>query len=494
MSVPTPPPQQAPPIQFPAPPQRQSTQPSFSVGIAAGAEDVKYQAKYKDLKRKVKEIEADNDKLHFKVLQAKRSIQRMKLERAVLYERLQLVPPSPELQDRLPLPPVQPSPGMAHQQPQQHHGPSPNHPDYARPHGVRQDSRPGPMDSPMAPSPHHSARRGSASGPEPRQLQFMPHMPPVQADPHRTHAPIHASPRTQHPSASHERAHSPSRARGHPPPPVYHPHPQPYPDVPQAPPPLHSPPLSERGRGRRHDIHELTAAHTRHPASMPPLSPPGDARSGAGSAIHNHQRIGPGTYVNRDDFLDRERDIQRDRERDWDRDRDRGRPRDAPMRPPPAVHRARPGEYPDPHAPPPPPQSRRRDDAAYPAPPGRRGYSPASTGSPRSASRSPAGDPPARDERERAFRLRPVAQGEEVDFVHEDGRAPAQARDRNGGGGGGGGGGYAPEQSRPPAQDSRKRSRNDMDVDDPDEGASQAMYPRHSDAEPRGAKRYHPGL
>lgn len=72
-------------------------------GIAAGAEDTKYATKYKELKKKVKEIESvsfwrivcdtgevllmrvppqDNDKLHFKVLQAKRSIQRMKLERA----------------------------------------------------------------------------------------------------------------------------------------------------------------------------------------------------------------------------------------------------------------------------------------------------------------------------------------------------------------------------------------------------------------------------
>lgn len=31
---------------------------TFTPGIAAGAEDVKYQAKYKELKRKVKEIEA----------------------------------------------------------------------------------------------------------------------------------------------------------------------------------------------------------------------------------------------------------------------------------------------------------------------------------------------------------------------------------------------------------------------------------------------------
>ena len=81
-------------------PVRQKSK-AYATGIAAGAEDVKYQAKYKELKRKVKEIETvrtslimfgptnlphgdiqDNDKLHFKVLQTKRSIQRMKLEQA----------------------------------------------------------------------------------------------------------------------------------------------------------------------------------------------------------------------------------------------------------------------------------------------------------------------------------------------------------------------------------------------------------------------------
>lgn len=41
----------------PAPPLRQKSKP-FAPGIAAGAEDVKYQAKYKELKRKVKEIES----------------------------------------------------------------------------------------------------------------------------------------------------------------------------------------------------------------------------------------------------------------------------------------------------------------------------------------------------------------------------------------------------------------------------------------------------
>ena len=39
-------------------PSSRSKPKSFAPGIAAGAEDVKYQAKYKELKRKVKEIEA----------------------------------------------------------------------------------------------------------------------------------------------------------------------------------------------------------------------------------------------------------------------------------------------------------------------------------------------------------------------------------------------------------------------------------------------------
>ncbi|KAJ6538505.1 hypothetical protein DFH09DRAFT_1177082 [Mycena vulgaris] len=482
-SIPTPPPQQPPPNPFPNPTLRQSTQqPAFSVGIAAGAEDVKYQAKYKDLKRKVKEIEADNDKLHFKVLQAKRSIQRMKLERAVLYERLQQVPPSPELQDRHPLPP--------------HHGP-PNHAsdrpasEYIRTHGgtLRQEPRGGPMDSPMAPS-HHSSRRGSAGGPEPRPLQFMQHMPPVQQEPHRGRAQIHASPHSHHPSASHERgARSLSRSRAHPPPPIYHPHPQQYPDVQQPQHPLHSPPLSDRGRSHRHDIHELTAAHVRHPNSMPPLSPSSDAR--ANSRVHNHQRMGPGTYINREDFIERGRDRDRERERDWERERERerGRARDGQMRSPPCC--APRAEYPEPHAP-----SRRREDQGYF--PERRVYSRPSSAGSASGSASGAGEPPSRpdsraqfygggDDRSRAFRLRPVAASEEVDFVHEDGRA--QSRDRNGGGSAGG---YAPEPAARPPADSRKRSRNDMDVDDADEGPPGAMYPsRHSDAEPRGAKRYH---
>lgn len=93
-----------PQFQQPATPQtvRQKSK-AYASGIVAGVEDVKYQAKYKELKRKVKEIELvspqhtshfphitvgrqDNDKLHYKVLHAKRNIQRMKLERASVYD------------------------------------------------------------------------------------------------------------------------------------------------------------------------------------------------------------------------------------------------------------------------------------------------------------------------------------------------------------------------------------------------------------------------
>ncbi|KAI0082374.1 hypothetical protein K474DRAFT_1671070 [Panus rudis PR-1116 ss-1] len=67
----------------------------YAPGITAGAEDVKYQQKYKELKKKVKEIELDNDKLYLKLLHAKKNIRRMNLERAILYERLAAVPPTP---------------------------------------------------------------------------------------------------------------------------------------------------------------------------------------------------------------------------------------------------------------------------------------------------------------------------------------------------------------------------------------------------------------
>jgi len=48
----------APPLPLLTVPPRQKHQKSAPIGIAAGAEDAKYHAKYKELKRKVKDIEA----------------------------------------------------------------------------------------------------------------------------------------------------------------------------------------------------------------------------------------------------------------------------------------------------------------------------------------------------------------------------------------------------------------------------------------------------
>ncbi|GJJ12296.1 hypothetical protein Clacol_006537 [Clathrus columnatus] len=76
-------------------------------------DDLKYIQKYTELKRKVKEIELDNDRLHLKVLKTKKNIQRLHLERAILYERLSAMPtPNPSH----PLPPP-PPPSSRHLSP-----------------------------------------------------------------------------------------------------------------------------------------------------------------------------------------------------------------------------------------------------------------------------------------------------------------------------------------------------------------------------------------
>ncbi|KIS66787.1 uncharacterized protein UMAG_04849 [Mycosarcoma maydis] len=62
---------------------------AYSSTVAIQGDAAKYRLKYKELKKKVREIEVENDKLHLKTLGIKRSIQRMRLERAILYERLE---------------------------------------------------------------------------------------------------------------------------------------------------------------------------------------------------------------------------------------------------------------------------------------------------------------------------------------------------------------------------------------------------------------------
>lgn len=62
---------------------------AYSSTVAIQGDAAKYRQKYKELKRKTREIEVENDKLHLKTLRIKRNIQRMRLERAILYERLE---------------------------------------------------------------------------------------------------------------------------------------------------------------------------------------------------------------------------------------------------------------------------------------------------------------------------------------------------------------------------------------------------------------------
>ncbi|KAF9534678.1 hypothetical protein CPB83DRAFT_209605 [Crepidotus variabilis] len=412
------------PAPQPLPPQQSSTRQKkqpLQMGIAAGAEDAKYQAKYKELKRKVKDIEQDNEKLHFKVLQAKLNIRRMKMERAILYERLSTVPPSPNLQDRHPLPPTHPVSGLppplqppsrsvppGHQYREIRDHPSgldldqgPPHPpsEHVRSHGgsnSRHDPRmaqgmdPRPLpahDNPVAvvggaaSSPHlhvHSPRRvpsgheGNASRhAQQQQLPPMGQLPPVHQYEDSRGSSLRGSPPPQlhHPSSGgHSRNQSHSSPRSHsrsnqpqaesyrsgrgPPPGSGHSHHQ-YPEsLPPVQQPLHSPSLSERDRPlpRRsehhhpHQLHphEYVSSHgDPHPYDRHQQPHPSTESSRAAvssSRMHPHQRLGPGTYITRDDYpahenntaqkphvqpQHRERDLERERE--WERERDRAR-------------------------------------------------------------------------------------------------------------------------------------------------------------------------
>ncbi|WFD48336.1 hypothetical protein GLX27_003005 [Malassezia furfur] len=62
---------------------------AYLSSVAIQSDATKYRQKYKELKRKVREIENENDKLQATTLRIKRNIQRLQLERAILYERIE---------------------------------------------------------------------------------------------------------------------------------------------------------------------------------------------------------------------------------------------------------------------------------------------------------------------------------------------------------------------------------------------------------------------
>ncbi|KAF5363464.1 hypothetical protein D9756_000178 [Leucocoprinus leucothites] len=367
-------------------PSRRS-RPTHPVGIAAGAEDVKYQAKYKDLKRKVKDIEGDNDKLQLRIMQAKRSLQRMKLERAILYERISS---APSAADPLGAPSGPPLP--AHHQPSRSYSGSHQNRD-SRDRPIPIDADPPPQDylrrppppdpnrpmdpPPVVPSPHMSAvqspRRNSAGHDTSRHLPPLSHshLPPVaQYDAAaRTHTgpagspPIHHA----HPNSSSTRSQQQS---SRPPPPSQQNYPvvpgQQYPEsLPPVQRVLHTPPPpSDRDRDRSSRRIEgndypseshLQQQHSRHHSQVSPHMHSADARSSS-SRMHPHQRMGPGTYINREDSMpSRQYDLERERGRERDRDgrvewerETRGREsreRDVNIHSPHATHRR--ADYPD---------------------------------------------------------------------------------------------------------------------------------------------------
>ncbi|KAI6130313.1 hypothetical protein EDD16DRAFT_1800168 [Pisolithus croceorrhizus] len=259
---------------------------AYTAGIAAGVEDEKYQAKYKELKRKVKEIELDNDKLRFKVLTAKKSIQRMRLERAVLYERLSAVPPSPDLHG--------------------HHA--------------------------LA---SHAPRASSSSGQDSRQLPPLSQLPPVQSHLEHQRPPTHSQAQSPHllphsaGSDTRSRSHSSSsRLRGPlPSPHGYHPgavpHPQQYSleSVPHGQQGPRSPPMGhERGQAEAAltvvnvEITTLTLINASIRHIRRTLLSPVNTRGSSSTRTHHHQRMGPWIKHQSHRYED-ERQLDRERDR-----------------------------------------------------------------------------------------------------------------------------------------------------------------------------------
>ncbi|KAI0751016.1 hypothetical protein C8Q80DRAFT_1352094 [Daedaleopsis nitida] len=359
------------------------------MGITAGAEDVKYQAKYKELKKKVKEIESDNDRLYFKLLLAKKNIRRMNLERAILYERLAAVPPTPgrhtqELpaeQDPIfhPQPPA-PSENAraidpndrelseymrAHPSARLIQGPdarvvaiedtpasldargapvpSGPPPPHAIPvvHGFRHDSGPGydPARQLPPPPPMIPLLQQQESAPEPsvtnehhaNQYTYPQSRPPPPPNPHsHSNSSHHSRSSSARPDLD---AVSGATSRIEPSGGLY-PARARSPNMPGEPPVEH--------RSRRHDIHEHTHPHGhQHPQphiqipqqNLPPsptlVSPTAHHR---GSRVHNHQRIGPGANIHRERDPERDWELQQQLEHDRALEREREAQREVELR------------------------------------------------------------------------------------------------------------------------------------------------------------------
>ncbi|CCA70477.1 hypothetical protein PIIN_04415 [Serendipita indica DSM 11827] len=136
-----------------APPRTKSK--AYQTTIAAEADDLKYESKYKELKKKVKEVEEDNEQLYVKILQAQQSIQRLRLERALIYERLgKLAPPQ-----------VAPVPQPVHVQSIVDDHPHPHHPPAASSSTVPAAHQPHPLSQSFTATHRDQERDARSNGP-----------------------------------------------------------------------------------------------------------------------------------------------------------------------------------------------------------------------------------------------------------------------------------------------------------------------------------------
>ena len=353
---------------------------------------------------------------------------------SVLYDRLTQVPPSPELNDRHPLPPVHPgSPRHHHgQQYRDHREDVPMDDrelaDYVRTHpNVRMvagpDGRPVPVqEGPMMPSPHTHSRH-------------VPHDPSRQLPPLTQLAPVHYE---QQPwTHGHPHSHSPhiprsSRSRPH----------QAYPSD-SIPPPQHmrSPPTSERSR--RHEVHERQLSHSEHHSRQHP-PPPHSPTSNRASARPRHSMSQ--AELDREAELAREehweyeqRQIARDQyERELrERDRENANHHSHRIPTPPFGHRSsrqaleRPGDYQDS------PSYRSREEQSYHREVSGPGVPRLSRpGTPGSGSGSGTGDPLTADPRSQLYD-RDKARSynrppQEEELACEDHRAQSLDRNKSG--------------------------------------------------------------
>jgi hypothetical protein len=403
---------------------------------------------------------------------------------SILYERLSMIPPSPELHGRALPPGGMPAPAPA----------------YLPPHAVtaeqalaleasdhaRRHSQGGPRLAPIALQPERSRGPveeitiGPGMIPPPHALPALPlhaHGPPLPETEAYRHLPplpaIPGPPRAHHhlPSPSdvsagagraHALAHSASPPMDHPAPP-----PPPHAAIPGHPPPpaprALSPSTSSRSSGHGHHHYTNTGR------------------------IHNHQRMGPGVNINQAEW-DRQRDErerhheQREREREWEREQEREREREYEREREFRMMRERELE-------------RQRDMEAHAhhareRDPPRRAPSPSYGPSLRGGARETP--PPPRYE-PRASRSDTPSSAGGLREAHPDAPArPDSARSQPG-----------PPYPEPPrgsalagpGVDSRKRSRGDMEVDEepgPRRGEDVDAFRHYADERERGYKRHHP--